>query len=73
MIYYLPEPPASPISLAALRQRARRRGFLITRTQHIEVFSLVHAQLRRPIAGLDATTLAEVARAVELVPHGDLS
>ena len=72
MIYYLPEPlqarSASPATPTRPAPRVSDHA-----QQHIEVFSLVHAQLRRPIAGLDATTLAEVARAVELVPHGDLS
>lgn len=68
MNYALPADPASPtVSLACLRMRARRVGFLIAADRYAPTFSIVDARLRRPLAGLDHVSLGEVARAINTV------
>jgi hypothetical protein len=66
MIYFLKAAPASAISLNLLREQAGRAGYLIACGRG-STFSLIDARLHRPLIGLDHVTLAEIARAVEII------
>jgi hypothetical protein len=67
MLYILPTDPASPkSSLKALRQIARRAGYLIAADYTTDTFSLVDARLRVPLLGLNHVGLPEIAHAVEV-------
>jgi hypothetical protein len=65
--------PANPTSgsfqLNSLRARARRRGYWITHDRHAGTWSLVDADLRRPLVGLQNVPLIDIARAIT-APRG---
>ena len=53
MHYILPANPTSgSFQLNSLRARAKRRGYWITHDRHAGTWSLVDADLRRPLVGL---------------------
>jgi hypothetical protein len=68
MQYVLLANPASPKApLKALRESARRNGYLIAFDRTTGTFSLVDSALRLPLLGLDHVGLPEIARAIEHV------
>jgi hypothetical protein len=59
----LTSPPTT--SLKAIRERARRHGYLLSTDYTTSAFTLVDANLRLPILGLDHVGLPEIACAIE--------
>ena len=74
MHYIVPADPTSgsSVKLPTLRARARRRGYWITRDRHAGTWSLVDADLKRPLVGLQNINLIDIARAILTLPaNGD--
>jgi hypothetical protein len=70
MHYIVPADPTSgtPFKLSSLRARAKRRGYWITRDRHADTWSLIDADLKRPLVGLQNINLIDIARAIFALP-----
>jgi len=58
------DPTSSSFRLNSLRARARRRGYWITHDRHAGTWSLVDADLKRPLVGLQNVSLIDIARVI---------
>jgi hypothetical protein len=70
MHYIVRANPTSPIislTLRRLRARAKRAGYRVTWDRYRQTYSLVDAQLCRPLLGLDHVALSAIVDAVEQV------
>ena len=66
MIYFLPKNPASPpVSISALRGRAKRLGYRIATDRYSGTHSLIDAQTGLPLTNLDHVALVTIANVVE--------
>ena len=69
--YIIPADPRSRgLKLGSLHARVRRHGYWITHDRHAGTWSLVDADLRRPLVGLQSVPLIDIARAIT-APRGN--
>jgi len=67
--YIVPSDPTSrSLKLGNLRARARRHGYWITHDRHANTWSLIDADLKRPLVGLQNINLIDIARAIFALP-----
>jgi hypothetical protein len=62
------DPTSGPLKLNSLRARAKRRGYWITHDRHTGTWSLIDADLKRPLVGLQNSNLIDIARAILALP-----
>jgi hypothetical protein len=62
------DPTSSSFKLSSLRARARRYGYWITHDRHAGTWSLVDADLKRPLVGLQNINLIDIARVIFALP-----
>jgi hypothetical protein len=68
MLYVLPKNPASPpVSISALRGRAKRLGYRIATDRYSGTHSLIDAKTGLPLTNLDHVALIAIANVVEAV------
>jgi len=69
MHYIVPADPTSgSLKLKSLRTRAKRRGYWITHDRHANTWSLIDADLQRPLVSLQNINLIDIVRAILALP-----